>query len=66
LLIIYVSALFAAIDASRHAHHRDEIPWPPALTPAAIFLLIVSALLVGIFLTVGLPPVLHDPPNSRC
>ena len=62
LLIIYVSALFAAVlipAVTRITQMKFHGRQPSR--PAAIFLLIVScALMVGIFLTVGLPPVLHD------
>lgn len=62
LLIIYVSALFAAVlmpavkritETEFHGRHLSR--------PASIFLLIISsAVLLGIFFTVGLPPVVHD------
>jgi predicted PurR-regulated permease PerM len=62
LLIIYVSALFAAVlmpavtritQTEFHGRHPSRA--------AAIVLLIVSgSFLLGIFFTVGLPPVVHD------
>jgi predicted PurR-regulated permease PerM len=62
LLIIYVSALFAAVLmplVNRIASF--EIRGHRAPRPAAIFLLIIAvALVLTIFFTVGLPPVLRD------
>jgi predicted PurR-regulated permease PerM len=62
LLIIYVSALFAAVlmPAVTRITSMEFRGRHPSRS-AAIFLLIVSgALLLGTFFTVGLPPVLHD------
>lgn len=62
ILILYVSALFAAV-LMPIVNRITEIDFHGrrASRPAAIFLLVVSfALIVSIFLTVGLPPVLHD------
>lgn len=62
ILLIYVSALFAAVlmpivNRIMQINFRGR----SASKPAAIFLLVVSvALILTIFLTVGLPPVLHD------
>lgn len=62
LLIIYVSALFAAVlmpAVTRIANTKIGGRTPSRA--AAIFLLITSVtLLVAIFFTVGLPPVLRD------
>jgi predicted PurR-regulated permease PerM len=62
LLIVYVSALFAAVlmpAVTRITNTEIRGRYPSRA--AAIFLLVTSgALLVAIFLTVGLPPVLHD------
>ncbi|MCU1222889.1 MAG: hypothetical protein JWQ42_982 [Edaphobacter sp.] len=62
LLIIYVSALFAAVlmpIVTRIA--TFQIRGRRISRPAAIFLLILGvALILSIFFTVGLPPVLHD------
>ncbi|WP_035350625.1 AI-2E family transporter [Edaphobacter aggregans] len=62
LLIIYVSALFAVVLMPAVARITEMKFYGRHLSrPAAIFLLIASVvLLVGIFFTVGLPPVLHD------
>ncbi|HEY0162834.1 MAG TPA: AI-2E family transporter [Edaphobacter sp.] len=62
ILIIYVSALFAAVlmpivDRITQLNLFGR----RASKPVAIFLLVVGVvLIVGLFLTVGLPPVLHD------
>jgi predicted PurR-regulated permease PerM len=62
LILIYVSALFAAVlmpIVDRIA--KIKIGGRRPSKPVAIFLLVLgTALIVGIFLTVGLPPVLHD------
>ena len=62
LLIIYVSALFAVVlmpAVTRITATKLFGRYPSR--PAAIFLLIISViLLVSVFLIVGLPPVLHD------
>ncbi|WP_238398559.1 AI-2E family transporter [Edaphobacter sp. 12200R-103] len=62
LVLIYVSALFAAVlmpivNRIMQTNIRGRRP-----SKAAAIFLIVSGigLIVGIFLTVGLPPVLHD------
>jgi predicted PurR-regulated permease PerM len=62
LVLIYVSALFAAVlmpivNRIMQTNIRGKRP-----SKAAAIFLIVSGigLIVGIFLTVGLPPVLHD------
>lgn len=62
IILIYVSALFAAVLMPIvNRIMRTDIRGRKPSKVAAIFL-IVSAigLTVGIFLTVGLPPVLHD------
>jgi predicted PurR-regulated permease PerM len=62
IILIYVSALFAAVlmpivNRIMKINFRGR----SASKPAAIFLLVAGiALVMGIFLTVGLPPVLHD------
>jgi predicted PurR-regulated permease PerM len=62
LLIIYVSALFAVVlmpAVNRITGTKIRGGYPSR--PAAIILLVISVVLVvGIFLTVGLPPVLRD------
>jgi predicted PurR-regulated permease PerM len=62
LVIIYVSALFAAVLMPAVTRITNiEFHGRRPSRSAAIFLLIVSgALMVGIFFTVGLPPVLRD------
>lgn len=62
LLIVYVSALFAAVLMPAVTRITNiEFHGRRPSRSAAIFLLIVGAvLLVGIFFTVGLPPVLRD------
>jgi predicted PurR-regulated permease PerM len=62
IILIYVSALFAAVlmpivNRIMRTHIRGKQP----SKAAAIFLIVAGiGLVVGIFLTVGLPPVLHD------
>lgn len=62
IILIYVSALFAAVLMPIvNRIMRINIFGRRASKPAAIFLLVAGiVLVVGIFLTVGLPPVLHD------
>lgn len=62
IILIYVSALFAAVLMPIvNRIMRINLLGRKASKPAAIFLLVAAiALVVGIFLTVGLPPVLHD------
>lgn len=62
IILIYVSALFAAVLMPIVNRITGiSILGRRASRPAAIFLLVAGiGLVVGIFLTVGLPPVLHD------
>jgi predicted PurR-regulated permease PerM len=62
LMIIYISALFAAVLMPIvNRITQFEFRGRHAPRPVAIFLLIISvSLLLALFFTVGLPPVLHD------
>lgn len=62
IILIYVSALFAAVLMPVvNRIMKINLRGHSASKPAAIFLIVAGmALVVGIFLTVGLPPVLHD------
>jgi len=62
IILVYVSALFAAVLMPIvNRITKINFQGRRASKPAAIFLLVVGvALVMGIFLTVGLPPVLHD------
>ncbi len=62
VLIIYVSALFAAVLTPMVTRITEfEFHGRRASRPAAIFLLIIGvAFILTIFFTLGLPPVLHD------
>jgi predicted PurR-regulated permease PerM len=62
LLIIYVSALFAAVLMPLVQRIMQlELRGRHASRPVAIALLIIAVcILLAIFFTVGLPPVLHD------
>jgi predicted PurR-regulated permease PerM len=62
IIIVYVSALFAAVLMPIVRRIMiTNIRGRRTSKPAAIFLLVAAiALVVSIFLTVGLPPVLHD------
>ena len=60
--LVYVSALFAVVlmPAVQHIMRLKIRRWSPSRPLAIIALVLSAVVLLGAFLTLGLPPVLHD------
>ncbi len=62
LELVYVSALFAVVlmPAVQHIMRLKIRRWSPSRPLAIVALVLAVVLLLALFLTLGLPPVLHD------
>jgi predicted PurR-regulated permease PerM len=62
LEIVYVSALFAVVlyPLVEHIMKVRVRKWTPSRTLAVILLVLSAFIVVGVFLLIALPPVLHD------